>query len=87
MMEIDQSSFTDWKKHPVTQVLMSILENYDNNSKEMMLNPEIVLQTGAQTHLAKIIGNREILGFILNLEWNDLKQQLEVNDVDRVDEG
>lgn len=83
---IDSSSFVDWMRHPVTKVIMQYLEENDALLKEQMTNPDICLANDGQKSLARIVGNREALNMIINIEYKDIQQQEEVVNVEQVDD-
>lgn len=83
-MEIDQSNFLDWKAHPVTKKIVERLEALDNDFKEILLNPDIILAERGQIDCAKIVGAREIIRNYLELTVEDLITKEEESDDYRV---
>ena len=85
-MEIDQSSFLDWKAHPVTKKILEQLENLDNDLKEILLNPDIILSDKGQIDCARLIGSRDIINRVLGLTVDDLIAEEEGSDDESVND-
>jgi hypothetical protein len=78
MMEsLDQSNLDIWLEHPITILLHNQLLNLNEELKEDMLNPSMVLNAQGQIHYAIAAAKRELIEEILTLKIEDLLQREE----------
>lgn len=74
---VDQSSFINWKDHPVTRQLFQLLQEIDGKLEQNMLNPEVFLDQDSRVLLARLLGNRDIIDRVLNISFVDVNQEEE----------
>jgi hypothetical protein len=79
MENLDQSDFINWLEQPITHALYIRLKELDENLKETLLNPGVVLSEDGQLHYARITGNREMIDMILQLSIEDFKTEEETD--------
>lgn len=78
MTELDQSSFNDWKDHPVTKRLFEILQDNVTEINERMLNPQTIFDKNSDKILAECLGEKIAFNRILEMQVSDLIEE-EVN--------
>lgn len=77
--QIDQSDLVNWTEHPITALLLQRLTEVDEDLKEMLMNPSIVLGENGLIRYAGIAAKRELIDEILNLQIDHL---IEIEDTD-----
>ena len=77
--QIDQSDLVNWLEHPITILLRQRLIDVDEDLKEMLMNPSIVLGENGLVRYAGIAAKRELIDEVLNLQINHL---IDIEDTD-----
>lgn len=71
-MEIDNSQFYSWKKDPTTIKLLEALKVMRDSIEKNMTNEEVIFAPNSKQVLARLVGVREGLDLVLNIDVDDL---------------
>lgn len=72
MTKITNEMFHIWKKEPVTKALMEALLAYRADLNEAMTNSDVIEEKDSRAKLLRMIGLREGIDLVLNLEVDQL---------------
>jgi len=74
-MKIDVDNFRHWKKDEVTIEVMSALKDLRDQINEALTNADVVLGDNAAKAIPRLIGQREGLDLILEIQVEDLEDE------------
>lgn len=70
MSEITLEDYHFWKSSPVTKALIQALEDAKSRIDQQILDPNVIVQGSEQ--LMRLVGNKEGIDLILNIDAGDL---------------
>lgn len=74
---ISTEEFGMWKRHEVTKELHVVLTKLKEDVEEQMLNEAILLSDRCQIELARLVGLREGIDLVLNLDAESIVDEEE----------
>ena len=74
---IDASNFHRWKKDPTTIQLFEGLQSLRDQINEQLIDAHVILEPDSRVHLARLIGMREGLDTVLQIEVDDLIEEID----------
>lgn len=69
-----QDDYKLWKIHPITVYVYKALQELRDDVNLQLTNAENIM--GSEKKLARLLGNREALDIILNLEYEDVGDEI-----------
>lgn len=74
-MEIDSGNFHSWKKDEVTKEVFRLLQEVRDQINLELTNTEVLLNEKAQQIIPRLIGQREGIDLILQIQFEDLQKE------------
>ncbi len=71
-MKIDSSNFHMWKKDPVTIKLFEALQEVRDSIEMAMIDSNTILEKDSRNSLSRLVGIREGLDIVLQMQADDL---------------
>lgn len=81
-MKISGEMFHTWKKDPVTQELMSKLQSLYDGLNVHLASDNVVMHERSAQVAARLLGQKEGLGVILNVQLSDFEEESNENTSD-----
>lgn len=75
-MKIDSIHYHNWKKEPVTIKLLEALQDLRDSVERNMLDADLILDEDSRAKLARLVGIREGLDVVLQIEVDDLVEEI-----------
>ena len=80
MIEIDSGNFHSWKKDEVTKEVFRLLQEVRDQINLELTNTEVLLNEKAQQIIPRLIGQREGIDLILQIQFEDLQKEKQNED-------
>lgn len=75
MEQISQSEFNYWRNDPVTEKIFKALQEERNGIERQLTNSQILLKEDVALIVARLVGQREGLDLLLQIQCEDLKEE------------
>lgn len=69
--QITKDLFDTWLRDPITKHVFRLLQNLREDIEAGLKSEAIILDDRAQVKLARLLGQRESLDFMLNMEYGE----------------
>ena len=76
-MNIDIQQYRSWKNDPVTVEVMRVLQRIQSHLTTALTNPELIMEKDSGKTMARLLGQRDGIEMILNIQPTDLIPQEE----------
>jgi len=73
-MQISIEMFRNWQKDEVTTALFRHLAEKEAEICSYMQHPDVVMADNAIRHLTRMVGQRDMLDYVLNLDITSLEE-------------
>ncbi len=71
---IDEGSFHNWKKDPVTKALFNMLQIAKQDMKEDLLDPKVIMDPECARIMARGLGAIEAFDLVLDIDIDSVNQ-------------
>lgn len=75
MEPIDQSEFNYWINDPVTKKIFKALQEERDGIEKQLANSQVLLKPDVAQVVARLVGQREGLDLLLQIQYEDLEEE------------
>lgn len=73
--QIDKDEFTQWLEGPVTKYVFKQIEILREEINATLTDADVVFHPDSAKRLARLVGQREGVDLLLNIEYEDVKDE------------